>query len=450
MIERIHDSATHAEFKRALEVMFPNRKLAQLSNGEISRLGAAAPKSGPKWVVGDSETGMLVFFLGIGAEDTPVLAFGLELYQEPDNNDLKFARSYARIFNEDLRTASQAKKQDELWASLQQTRFSRAIGRFSPFSTQNFMRWLRAVESASSLRYEGQPFAASILMTKQLAWIEAKQAATFVRFPRAIRFERAILAEKWIRSLVGSSDLVLVGLSVAGPIIGLLTLTGEPGNESIIPPHSSLAATASIVIPGTMLFVAARTGDTYVLLPQGATFLKHQGRWRYINYKWLKDIIYSVVSESVGEAIIRIVLDASFDRVGCLIAVLDDQQDIGKSIRDHTDVNRPNHELRSFIKGLSATERSHWQIIRATAAIDGATIFSKTGLVLDAACMVGDPSPEDCHRVNQAALRRFSGARSTAGWNISIFGLSVKVSEDGPITVFQHGNIVLEMGECVT
>jgi hypothetical protein len=61
--------------------------------------------------VWDIETRMLVFFLVIDSTRAPTVAFGLELFQEPDENDLKFARSYGRKFNDDLRAAPEVKKQ---------------------------------------------------------------------------------------------------------------------------------------------------------------------------------------------------------------------------------------------------------------------------------------------------------------------------------------------------
>ena len=40
----------------------------------------------------------------------------------------------------------------------------------------------------------------------------------------------------------------------------------------------------------------------------------------------------------------------------------------------------------------------------------------------------------------------FPGARATAAWNASLFGLAVKVSADGQIIVFSEGKIIWEIG----
>jgi hypothetical protein len=69
--------------------------------------------------------------------------------------------------NSDIASAPFFPDDNELWLALQQSRFARAIGRFFP--TEAFMRWLRVVENASSLRYEGSTFAARLLITKKLS-----------------------------------------------------------------------------------------------------------------------------------------------------------------------------------------------------------------------------------------------------------------------------------------
>jgi hypothetical protein len=60
--------------------------------------------------------------------------------------------------------------------------------------------------------------------------------------------------------------------------------------------------------------------------------------------------------------------------------------------------------------------------------------------------LLGEPSLASLRATGHADLRRFPGARTTAAWNASIHGLALKVSEDGPITVFRHGRVVGQMG----
>jgi hypothetical protein len=121
------------------------------------------------------------------------------------------------------------------------------------------------------------------------------------------------------------------------------------------------------------------------------------------------------------------------------------QPSLTPKISHASEPNRPG-STANISRKLKITNESHRKILRAGAAIDGAIVLSKTGKVLDSACMIGEPSPTDCAAVGKKGLQRFAGARTTAAWNASIFGVAAKISEDGPITVFEYGNVIQQLG----
>jgi hypothetical protein len=43
-------------------------------------------------------------------------------------------------------------------------------------------------------------------------------------------------------------------------------------------------------------------------------------------------------------------------------------------------------------------------------------------------------------------LKSYPGARSTAARNCSVYGVAIKVSHDGPISIFEGGRLKLELG----
>jgi hypothetical protein len=59
--------------------------------------------------------------------------------------------------------------------------------------------------------------------------------------------------------------------------------------------------------------------------------------------------------------------------------------------------------------------------------------------------MIGEPSQTVLSACGVSKLVRFPCARSTAAWNASLYGLAIKVSEDGPITMYKSGNLVGQM-----
>lgn len=153
-----------------------------------------------------------------------------------------------------------------------------------------------------------------------------------------------------------------------------------------------------------------------------------------------------MLPKEISAGLVRIILDLSFERRGGLIVILRDEKTIGKVVPDHVVEGRVNQSLRNFSRKLIITDSADRRIIRGGAAIDGAIILSRSGRVLDSACMIGEPSAADCASVGKKTLQRFAGARTTAAWNASIFGVAIKISEDGPITIFESGDVILQLG----
>jgi hypothetical protein len=382
-------------------------------------------------------------FLTAALGPEPIGAVGLTPLQEPHDNDLRFIQTLCRVFNEDLRTAPDTRTQSELWSVLTGTRFSRSIGRFSAFSTLPFMHWLRTIESTLHLRYEGAAFSGSILMTKQRQWIE-QSVKTFVRFRKPMRFEDALLREKWIRSLASGLEIGIVGFGHAGSIIGVIAIPRRK-SKTVIPPHGTLSGAVSLVQPGTMAFICAPSGDLYVVLPNGAAFLKTQGKWHYLNYSSFRSLLRQHISKTIVDPVLRTILDLSFQRKGALLCFLDDNESISHLVPDNGRSGRANETLRRAVTNLDIRRTTHQQMLLAAAGVDGAVVLSKGGKVLDAACMIGEPDSAALALGGYVKLERFPGARSTAAWNASMFGLSIKISEDGPVTVYKSGKLVGQM-----
>lgn len=182
------------------------------------------------------------------------------------------------------------------------------------------------------------------------------------------------------------------------------------------------------------------------VLPNGATFCRTQGRWFFLNYQHLYHVLNETVSDEIAISIIRLVLDLSFERHGALLAVLDNASCVGQVITDHTDHRRVNIDLRKTVSGLNLLMWPQRQVVFAACKSDGALILTRQGAVADVACMIGDPSSEALKKAGFESIQRYAGARSTAAWNSSIYGTAIKISEDGPITMFRHGKVVASLG----
>jgi len=176
-----------------------------------------------------------------GVETTPI--------QTPDQGDIYFAKCLTRVFNDDVRTAEDMQIHSELWTSLRQTQFRRAIARFSNFSTIPLVRWMQIIESSTSLSYEGKPFSLCLFMAKRRTSIIDQVGTGFIPFARPIPLAKAILSEKWIRAAVDGSTIGLLGVGRSGKVIGLVAIPyhdPKADDEGFVP-HESLHAARALL-----------------------------------------------------------------------------------------------------------------------------------------------------------------------------------------------------------
>jgi hypothetical protein len=446
--DRATNPATADEFERQFTALFPEATIARRTVRELGAmdLGLVNPSTTRKDLI--MHSGGQAFTAVVRSSSLgPVYGFTFNMNRPYDTHEQRFARFYARVFNDDLKAAPLWGPDEELWLSLQQTRHSRTIGRFSPFHTPIFVKWLRSFENAQSLRYEGRQFSIQLVLTKQIDWVRQNEAAEFVKFPQRMTLAAALFEEKWAMALAAEGDVALVGLGHDRGIVGVVYPNGQHSNSSIIlSPHSDLSRLCDILVPGTMAFVASAKGDLHLIFPTGATFIKTQGRWALSNLRSLERSLLADLSAPVARSVARVAFDLGYEGRGALFCFLRDASKISEVIPDHLNKTRSNRPLRLTSRKLDINRVGHRKILKRVATIDGATVLDFAGHVLDAACMVGDPSDAALSSVGLKELKRFPGARSTAAWNASVYGISVKISEDGPISVFRNGERIMQTG----
>lgn len=370
----------------------------------------------------------------------------LTLNRDFKEHEVRFAHFFERVFNEDVKSASRWARDDELWLSLQQTRLSRVIARFSPFHTAIFVRWLRAFENALSLRYEGQPFSTQLVLTKQKSWIKNNPAVDYVGFSDRMSLTNVLFEEKWTRTLAADGELSLVGLGHDRGVIGVMYVRPSTcSGAALIAPHTGLAGFCSVLVPGTLGLLVSPQGDLRVLMPNGATFVKSQGQWAMVNLSLLQETLATMLDAPIAAATTRLAADLSYEGHGALLCCIDNPGAITELIPDHSNKDRAGRSLRLMSRKLQMTQAGQREVLKRIATIDGAIVFTPDGRVLDAACMVSDPTDAKLASDGIVARQRFSGARSTAAWNASIHGIAIKISEDGPITVFKKGELILQL-----
>lgn len=399
--------------------------------------------------VWDKKTSSLVIFLYPGEDLLPISAFVLKPSVKLSEEDLHFARSFSKVFNQDLSLCGEINKTDEIWQALRITQFLRAISRFTHFRSLSVSRWIQTMESSMFLTYEGKAVEHIILLPYSFEQTLKKLKNSYVKLKKSLTIEEALLEEKWIRAVVDGRRVALLATKKSkGTINGFISLPDIKSKKInfAYTPHESLEDLQAVLEKSDMAFIAASTGDILIMLGTGIVFNKTQGKWRYLNYNHFHQLLIEFVEEKVTNSIISSVLNLAFERKGALFIVLKAKTNLKHIVADHAKEYQANDFLRKSLKGLDITNHAEKQIITAAAAIDGAVILDSNGRVLDAACMIGKVNEEQMKKLSIPEQIVFPGARTNAAWKASLFGLAIKISVDGQIIVFSEGKTVWEIG----
>ncbi len=380
-----------------------------------------------------------------GGAAKPAFAVALQFGAPCGDHALSLARVFTRVFNTDVAAAPRAHRDGELWTSLGHTRLMRVIARLATFRTDFFFRCLRTMEGARETTYERSAFATRLLVTNQVSHVADAAGPRFHRLRTLIPLDTALTAEKWVRAFTRQGSIALVATPRRSTVAGVIVLPQDapPATGGL---HPSLAHVEGLVTNGVALIAATANGDVWVRLANGMKFLRRRSRWQHVDLDTLSDLLLPVASIELARVIARMALDASFERRGALFGVLASATDLPLLVPDTNLKRRYNRGLRDLVAGLDVTNPDHLALVRDASTIDGAVLLGGDGRVLDAACMAVDLSVGRRDELGLSAWSSLPGARSTAARSISGYGASVKVSEDGPISVYVGGVLRLEIG----
>ena len=134
-------------------------------------------------------------------------------------------------------------------------------------------------------------------------------------------------------------------------------------------------------------------------------------------------------------SIYRASLDISFRRSGALFIILHNRKDLKKIVREGDAIN--DYSRNSADKDFDEVVRAHkmQSLPRAVAvelaSLDGAVVLANSGAVLAYGAVL-EPR-------KKGKLRGTEGSRTKAAIGASNYGLAIKISSDGDITVYFDG-----------
>jgi hypothetical protein len=235
-------------------------------------------------------------------------------------------------------------------------------------------------------------------------------------------------------------------VSTHGRIVDLLDLdgagTGNLAGQHFFPEWSEPIARQSR--EGRCGLALTHSGDILVFDEGNLRFTYRFGNWQYWNHGHLLSLlkglarVQRVQPKLIGKvvaSIYRAALDVSFRRTGALFVVLRNRNNLRAVVRPGDaigDNERASHD-REFDRSLS--KKKFHALPRCVAAeisgLDGAVVLANSGELLAYGAVL---NPRKAGR-----LRGTEGSRTKAAIGASNYGLAVKVSSDGDITVFAGG-----------
>lgn len=409
-----------------------------------------------KAVWNEGTQSIIAFLYNRKKGSSPILACNIprRAHQEGSStgreHDVHFARCYSKIINEDLNQAqNHDHKERERYSIFTDNRFARAISRFLPHKSHLSYKLIQLMEQSAFLKYENNHVRHWLVISDNQALTASKIAqagATLVKFNNRPSIAQAILREKWIRAVVDHRRaILLVKPQGEGELVGLFSLPDNKTANVASPafaPHESLIPLQALLHSNDIAMGLSANGDLFILEGNGIVFKRSQGQWRYVNYPYIFHYLSFHLQTETALPVLRMAIDLSYERKGALILILDDRSFVKKLIADYRQPSRANELLRDSIFGLNVRDWAQRQVITAAASTDGSIILDQAGATLDAACMIGKAEPEKWIAAGFGAPISMPGSRSSAAWHGSFYGCAIKVSADGPISIYKNGREV--------
>jgi hypothetical protein len=186
-----------------------------------------------------------------------------------------------------------------------------------------------------------------------------------------------------------------------------------------------------------------RQGDILVFDSGSLRFTYRYGQWQYWNHAHVvslltqkaraQKVLPKIVGNVVG-SIYRTALDISFRRSGGLFVLLRNKANLRKIVRDGDAIGdrreKTDQEFDELVSRHKVQSLSR-SVAVDLASLDGAVVLANSGKILAYGAVL---QPQ-----TKGKLRGTEGSRTKAAIGASNYGLAIKVSSDGDISIYRDG-----------
>jgi hypothetical protein len=179
--------------------------------------------------------------------------------------------------------------------------------------------------------------------------------------------------------------------------------------------------------------IVGNARDIQILTALGPEIRWSRNRWQYLHLEHLRRYIERFTdNRETADFLLRLVFSLSVTRTGSLILIpCDDTRPevVGIPGRDLVEA-----QIEGTVVGMHLREFVEGAGMFGVFGSDGLVIVGRDGRIETAGSIVSLPPEEQ---------RIAGGGRTQAARHCSRYGLAIKVSEDGPISLFRAGDLVL-------
>jgi hypothetical protein len=291
----------------------------------------------------------------------------------------------------------------------------------------NTLELIAALRETLLFRYEERPVRVGVLMTwnwhstsKYLS--EAGCHVLTTRKPddiqRTLRDSKAL---NWLAD--GTNSLLL--LTPKGRVGGWFSIsalrTPEPTADWSMVPHR-YHHLRKLLVGKDVICTTSQTGELFLFRKDSVMKWTHEG-WRRVSGPGITGSLSAYVPEEAASVLSDVAVDMSFRKRGGLIVVVRDPSEISADA---------SPGLNSYFREdpLLEITRADFPLIVRMASLDGCLIVDSAGAIRNAGVILNLPG---------AHTGAGEGARSAAASFASTHGLAIKISQDGPISIYESG-----------
>ena len=289
---------------------------------------------------------------------------------------------------------------------------------------------LAGLRESLLFRYEGKNLRQGVFVTWNWHNLKPRLAnagCAILSFKERADFREAFRRSKMLHVLADGRNTFIV----VSPLGRICTLVATPrqqpgGNESEWEMVPSQFRYLESVLMGRDLAFTTTDGNEIYLFHRLHVLKWAQQSWHRVSGRPLREDLEKHLPVDVASIISQAAVEMSFHKIGGLIAVTarPDMLLVGGS--------KGLREQLSGLRSLKITSENIGLILRF-ASIDGGTVFDNAGRLVNAGVIFNVP---------QQHTSAGEGARTAAASFASTHGIAVKISDDGPISVFENEHLL--------